>query len=57
MNEDQPTFLIADPPAQKGEARFEVDFLIDNNKRLIINALDLKTRELVYKNYPVVKLR
>ena len=34
MNEHQPTFLTAEPPAQRGEARFEVEFSIDENKRL-----------------------
>ena len=56
MNEGQPTFLVADPPAQPGEARFEVEFSVDGNKRLLITARDLKTGQLTHQNYPVVKL-
>jgi molecular chaperone DnaK len=56
MNEHNPTFLTADPPAEKGETRFEVEFLIDENKRLTLTARDLKTGRLTHKNFPVVKL-
>ena len=56
MNEENRTFLTAEPPAQRGEARFEVEFLIDENKRLTINARDLLTGRLTHKDYPVVKL-
>ncbi len=56
MNENSRTFLTAQPPAQRGEPRFEVEFLIDENKRLTINARDLLTGELTHKDYPVVKL-
>lgn len=56
MNEQNQTFLVAEPPAARGEARFEVEFLIDENKRLTITARDLKTGQLTHKNYPVVKL-
>ncbi|TLN08744.1 Hsp70 family protein, partial [bacterium] len=31
MNENSPTFLIAEPPASAGQARFEVEFFIDAN--------------------------
>jgi molecular chaperone DnaK (HSP70) len=56
INEQNPTFLTADPPAVKGEPRFEVEFGIDGNKRLLITARDLKTKRLAYRDYPVVKL-
>ncbi len=56
MNEHHPTFLLADPPGQPGEARFEVAFSIDANKRLLMTARDLQTDTLVYRDYPVVKL-
>ena len=49
MNEQNQTFLTADPPAMRGEARFEVEFFIDENKRLTINARDIKTGQLIYK--------
>ena len=56
MNEHQPTFLTADPPAKRGEARFQVEFNIDENKRLLITARDLVTGQLTHRDYPVVKL-
>ena len=56
MNENQLTFLHADPPANPGEDRFEVEFNIDANKRLLITARDLLSGKLTHQNYPVVKL-
>jgi molecular chaperone DnaK len=56
MNEDTPTFLPADPPGRKGEARFRVNFHVDENKRLLITAQDIRTHRWVYDRTPVVKL-
>lgn len=56
MNEHHPTFLLADPPAKRGEARFQVEFNIDENKRLLITSRDLVTGLLTHRDYPVVKL-
>ena len=56
MNEQNPTFLIADPPAEQGEALFEVEFNIDANKRLTLTARELSTGSLALKDFPVVKL-
>jgi molecular chaperone DnaK (HSP70) len=56
MNEKNQTFLTADPPAKRGEARFMVEFMIDENKRLTITVRDLITGQLIHKDYPVVKL-
>jgi molecular chaperone DnaK (HSP70) len=56
MNEGNPTFLTANPPAEAGKKRFEVEFSIDGNKRLLITVRDLKTGRLTHQNYPVVKL-
>lgn len=56
MNESHPTFLHADPPARQGEARFEAEFSIDGNKRLLITSRDLRTGAIVQKDVPVVKL-
>jgi molecular chaperone DnaK (HSP70) len=56
MNEGNPTFLVADPPAEQGEPRFEASFSIDENKRLLITARDLETGKTMYQDYPVVKL-
>ncbi|MEW6280252.1 MAG: Hsp70 family protein [Candidatus Eremiobacterota bacterium] len=56
MNEKQPTFLEANPPARKGETRFEARFSVDDKKRLLLTARDLTTGRLLYENYPVVRL-
>jgi molecular chaperone DnaK (HSP70) len=56
MNENNPTFLAADPPVHRGEARFEVEFRVDENKRLTLTARDTNTNRLIYQDYPVVKL-
>jgi molecular chaperone DnaK (HSP70) len=56
INESNPTFLPADPPARRGEPRFEVEFGIDANKRLLITARDLHTKRLTFRNHPVVQL-
>ena len=56
MNEHNPTFLSADPAAKQGEARFEAQFEIDGNKRLLITTRDLQTGQTLYRDYPVVKL-
>ena len=57
MNEGNPTFIIADPPTRPGERRFRVEFSIDGNKRLLVTVLDLKTKRMLYRDYPVVKLQ
>jgi len=56
LNEHTPTFLAADPPGRAGEARFEVTFGIDGNKRLLITARDLQNGRVTHRDYPVVKL-
>jgi molecular chaperone DnaK len=56
VNEANPTFLNADPPGKQGEPRFEVEFGIDGNKRLVITVHDLKTRQVTLRDHPVVKL-
>jgi molecular chaperone DnaK len=56
MNEGNPTFLTADPPARQGEGRFAVEFNIDGNKRLLITTRDLQTGQTTHRDYPVVKL-
>jgi molecular chaperone DnaK (HSP70) len=56
LNEHTPTFLDADPPGSRGEPRFEVEFKVDQNKRLLITARDLKTGRVTHLDYPVVKL-
>jgi molecular chaperone DnaK (HSP70) len=52
-----PAFLVADPPCQAGERRFEIAFGIDANKRLLMSARDLKSGRWTHRDYPMVKLR
>jgi molecular chaperone DnaK len=56
MNEHTPTFLKADSPARQSEPRFEVEFNIDVNKRLLMTVRDILTGKLTYQDFPVVKL-
>jgi molecular chaperone DnaK (HSP70) len=56
INEQNPTFLRADPPARAGEPRFEVEFGIDGNKRLLVTVRDLLTKQVTHRDHPVVRL-
>jgi molecular chaperone DnaK len=56
MNENNPTFLVADPPAVMNEARFELAFAIDGNKRLLVTARDMKTGLVVNQDHPITRL-
>jgi molecular chaperone DnaK len=56
MNEHNPHVPGADPPAKQGEARFAVEFGIDDNKRLLITARDVQTGRVTHRDYPVIKL-
>lgn len=56
INEENPTFLLAEPPAKAGEARFRVEFGVDGNKRLLLTAYDMATGRATHRDYPVVKL-
>jgi len=56
VNEQSPMFLLADPPASAGQARFRVEFGIDGNKRLLLTAHDLVNGRITHRDYPVVKL-
>jgi molecular chaperone DnaK (HSP70) len=51
-----PTLLPADPPALKGEPRFELTFTLDREKKLLVTARDLVTGTLVKKDAPVYRL-
>lgn len=56
MNEDNPTFLEVTPPARQGEACFEVEFMVDSNKRLLLTARDVRNGQITHQSLPVVKL-
>ncbi|MCX7765048.1 MAG: Hsp70 family protein [Bacteroidia bacterium] len=57
LNEKNPTFLQADPPAQEGEKVFEVRFGVDEKKRLTIDVRNLRQGgKWIYQGFPVVKL-
>ena len=56
VNERAPTFLIASPPAKKGEPRFEVTFTINGTKQLAVTARDVQTGRLVKDSSPLFRL-
>ncbi|GAA3260958.1 Hsp70 family protein [Dactylosporangium siamense] len=56
LNENNPTFLDADPPGVAGEDRFRLDFRIDAQKRLIVSAFDIGQHRWVLTDRPVVRL-
>jgi molecular chaperone DnaK len=56
VNENSPTFLESYPPTAQGEPAFEVEFGIDENKRLLVSAKHILTGKKMLTNYPVVKL-
>lgn len=55
-NERSPTLLVAEPPARKGEPRFECTFTIDPERNLCLSARDLLTGALVKLNTPVYRM-
>jgi molecular chaperone DnaK (HSP70) len=56
VNGKDPTLLVADPPALKGEPRFELTFTLDRKKQLCVTARDLMTGALVKRDAPVHQL-
>jgi molecular chaperone DnaK len=57
VNEYTPTLLEAEPPAKKGEPRFECTFTINQERYLCLSASDLVTGVLVKLNAPVYQLK
>jgi molecular chaperone DnaK (HSP70) len=57
MNENNPTFIEASPPGEKGIKRFSVSFRVGPNKALRVTVRDILTQKLLYEDYPVVKLK
>lgn len=56
LNEDNPTFLRADPPARAGADRFRLQFHVDAQKRLTVTVFDLERGTRVLDRQPVVRL-
>jgi hypothetical protein len=56
VNEKNPTFIPAYPPALQGEPRFEVWFMIDATRELRVSARDLRTGQMAVENVVVTKL-
>lgn len=50
-------FIHADPPAARGEPRFEARFSIDREKRLCVTIRDLLSGKTLMREAPMVKLR
>lgn len=56
VNDRNIPLLIAEPPAKKGEPRFECTFVIDRERYLCLSARDLATGTLVKLNRQVYRL-
>ncbi len=56
LNEHAPLFLHADPPAEKGIARFKAEFKVDRNKMLLITVYDLSSGLYLFEDYPIIRL-
>jgi molecular chaperone DnaK len=50
INERKLPLIPADPPAMRGEPRFELSFSIDSSHELLISARDLRTGRQVFEN-------
>jgi len=50
------TFIIANPPAQKGDPRFQTTFSIDAHKRLCVTVKDNQLGKTLMREQPMVKL-
>ncbi len=56
VNERTPTYLVASPPATKGEPRFELTFSIDGSKQLLVTARDVLTGRLIRQDCPLFRM-
>jgi molecular chaperone DnaK (HSP70) len=50
------TFIAANPPARKGEARFAATFAIDAQRQLCVTVVDNRTGKTLCRDQPMVKL-
>lgn len=57
MNEGDIPLIPADPPAMKGEPRFELCFSVNANRELLVSACDLRTGRQVMENVRAGVLR
>ena len=58
LNRDNPTFILADPPAniRRDVKRFLCSFWVDGNRRLLVTVLDNLSGHTLLKDHPVVRL-
>jgi molecular chaperone DnaK (HSP70) len=56
VNEHTPAVLVASPPAQKGEPRFELTFTIDMRRNLCVTARDIITGMLIKNGEPLFRM-
>jgi molecular chaperone DnaK (HSP70) len=56
VNEQTPVILVASPPAQKGEPRFELTFTIDGRRNLCVTARDIITGKLMKTDAPLFRM-
>lgn len=57
LNQQSPTFLLADPPAKAGAPRFRLDFYINQNKQLTCTAVDLSSQTIQFSQTPIIQLK
>jgi hypothetical protein len=50
MNEGEIPLIPADPPAIRGEPRFELSFSVNGSRELVVSARDLRTGRQVLDN-------
>lgn len=56
VNEQRPTFIHAEPTANRGDKRFPVQFSVDESKRLCVTVTDRRTGKTLMKSRPLIKL-
>jgi molecular chaperone DnaK len=57
INEKNLPLIPADPPAMRGEPRFEILFSIDASRELLISARDIRTGKQVLQNFRAGAIR
>lgn len=58
LNEDNPTFIVADPPVnlERDGQRFLCSFQVNGNRRLLVTVLDNLRGVVLLEDHPVVRL-
>lgn len=57
LNKNQQHFISLDPPGLAKEARIKITFNVSENRILTLDAIDLKTNRIYYKNREIARLK